>query len=489
MPAQKKKEKSLKINFIFYCIKSAMTLVFPLISFPYASRILDVENIGKVQYCTSVTSYLTLIAGLGISSYAIRESAKIKHDRTRFSQLILEIFSINVISTCIAYLLLFIGISLHLFDGYMPIILTSSLATLCSTLSVEWIYQSQEEYVYISIRTIVTQLLAVILLFIFVRNTSDTIAYSLVLVFASGGYCLVNFFGAFKYINFHQKYALHPRRHIKNILIMFSTTVASSIYLNLDVLMIRFFSDNYQVGLYSAATNISVALRGILNSSSAVLMPRLSYYQSHEKGNAYYLLLRKGLQFSIMLSFPCAVGVASLSPQIILLINGSKYLGAATACCILAFNMIFSVLDNVIYTQILIPNGAENDGCKGTILGAISNFILNAIAIPHFGIEGAAVASLLAEFVVFLYFLKSIHQSVDMKCLFAGCYKPILASLSIFITVAFVKYKITNYILQIIVSILLAATIYFAILIILKYDLITDELKTIKQKILSKKEG
>lgn len=487
MPNQKKKDKSLKLNFIFYCIKSAMALVFPLVSFPYASRILDVENIGKVQYCTSVTSYLTLIAGLGISSYAIRESAKIKQDRSRFSQLILEIFSINIISTCIAYLLLFTGITLHLFDGYIPVILTCSLATLCNTLSVEWIYQSQEEYVYISIRTIITQLLAIIFLFVFVRNTSDTIAYSLVLVFASGGYCLVNFFGALKYIDFHQKYTLRPQKHIKNILIMFSTTIASSIYLNLDVLMIRFFTDNYHVGLYSAATNISIALRGILNSVSAVLMPRLSYYRSQEKQDEYNFLLQKGLHFSIMLALPCAVGVTSLSAEIILLINGSKYLGATTACCILAFNMIFSVLDNVIYTQILIPNGAEGEGCKGTFLGAISNFIFNAIAIPLYGIEGAAIASLLAEFVVFLYFLTSIHKSFNMKYLFAESYKPIFASLSIFITVFCIKHIISNYILQIFVSIIFAATIYFLILIIMKYTLITDELETIKHKFLSKK--
>lgn len=471
--------KSLKINFIFYCIKSAMSVIFPLISFPYASRILDVEGIGKVQYCTSVISYITLIAGLGISSYAIRESAKVRHDRTKFSKLILEIFSINVLSTLVAYLVLFAGIALHLFDGYVPILLSCSLATLCSTISVEWIYQAQEEYVYISIRTIITQAISLVLMFAFVRNTSDTVAYALVLVFASGGFCLINFFGALKYIDFHQKYVLNLKQHIKNILVMFSTTIASSIYLNLDVLMISFFMTDYHVGLYSAATKINVVLRGILNSASTVLMPRLSYYKSHDHQEEYLFLLKKGMQFSVLLSLPCAVGLTCLSPEIILLINGKNFLGAKVACCILAFNMVFSVLDNVIYTQILIPHGKEKDGCKGTILGASSNFVLNAIGIQLYGIEGAAVASLLAEFVVFVYFLFIIRSLFDMKQLFAESYKPIMAAVSIVLVVLGVKCVVANYILQIVCSIVLAVVAYFGTLLVMRYSLITDELKVI----------
>lgn len=111
------KSKSLKTNFVFYCIKSLMAVIFPLISFPYASRVLGVEGIGTVQYCTSVISYFTLIAGLGISTYAIREGAKVKHNYSLFSKLILEIFTINLISTFIAYILLFAGILLHLFGA------------------------------------------------------------------------------------------------------------------------------------------------------------------------------------------------------------------------------------------------------------------------------------------------------------------------------------------------------------------------------------
>lgn len=476
--------KSLKTNFVFYCIKSAMAVIFPLISFPYASRILDVEGIGKVQYCTSIISYFTLIAGLGISSYAIREGAQVKHDRSKFSKLILEIFTINLFSTLIAYLLLFLGIFLHFFDGYIPVLLCCSLATICSTLSVEWIYQAQEEYVYISIRTIITQVISIILMFIFVKKPTDTVAYSLVLVFASGGYCLINLIGAFKYIDFHQKYQLNLRRHIKKILIMFSTNIASSIYLNLDVLMIGLFSNDYQVGLYSAATKINVVLRGIINSASTVLMPRLSYYQTNNQKDEYHSLLQKGMQFSVMISLPCAIGISCLSKEIILLINGKNFLGASAACCILSFNMIFSILDNVIYTQILIPRGLENDGCKGTILGAFSNFILNSIGIPLYGIEGAAIASLLAELVVFIYFIFIIRKSINLRFLFYETYKPFIAIGGILIATLITKHITNSFIFRIIIDICFSATLYFVLLLLLRYKLIIDELSIIFKKFL-----
>lgn len=42
---------------------------------PYASNVLQVENLGKVNFASSVCGYFLLFAGLGISSYAVREGS------------------------------------------------------------------------------------------------------------------------------------------------------------------------------------------------------------------------------------------------------------------------------------------------------------------------------------------------------------------------------------------------------------------------------
>ena len=81
-----KKQKSISFNLIVNGIKTLMSVLFPLITFPYASRILGASGIGKVNYASSIISYFSLIASLGISTYAIREGARIREDREKFNK-------------------------------------------------------------------------------------------------------------------------------------------------------------------------------------------------------------------------------------------------------------------------------------------------------------------------------------------------------------------------------------------------------------------
>ena len=99
-------QKSLKKNTVFNAIKTFSSIIFPLITFPYISRTLLTENVGKIHFGLSIISYFTLIASLGITTYAIRECAAVRDDRNKLSQVSSQIFSINIITTAVAYLLL-----------------------------------------------------------------------------------------------------------------------------------------------------------------------------------------------------------------------------------------------------------------------------------------------------------------------------------------------------------------------------------------------
>ena len=91
-------KKSLTLNTILYTLKSIFSIVYPLITFPYISRVLSAEGVGQYSFSNSVVSYFLLIAALGTSTYAIREGAKIRDDREKFQKFAQEIFSINIIS-------------------------------------------------------------------------------------------------------------------------------------------------------------------------------------------------------------------------------------------------------------------------------------------------------------------------------------------------------------------------------------------------------
>ena len=88
------KEKSLKINMILNAIKGIMSIVFPLISFPYVSKILGVENIGRYNFSNSIISYVVLFAGLGISTYAIREGARLRNYKEKLKSFQMKCFQL-----------------------------------------------------------------------------------------------------------------------------------------------------------------------------------------------------------------------------------------------------------------------------------------------------------------------------------------------------------------------------------------------------------
>ena len=168
------KEKSLKINMILNAIKGIMSIVFPLISFPYVSKILGVENIGKYNFSNSIINYVVLFAGLGIATYAIREGARLRNKKEEIEKFSSEMFSINIISTVVAYIGLFILlIIVPKFHEYTSLLIILSLQVIFKTIGIEWIYSIYEDYAYITLRSIIFQVLSLILLFLFVKTQND----------------------------------------------------------------------------------------------------------------------------------------------------------------------------------------------------------------------------------------------------------------------------------------------------------------------------
>ena len=85
-------------------IKQVCVIIFPMITFPYASRILGAGNYGKVSFGLSIISYLSLIAALGIANYSIREGARIRNDIDSLQKLVSQIFTLNLEHFIISYI-------------------------------------------------------------------------------------------------------------------------------------------------------------------------------------------------------------------------------------------------------------------------------------------------------------------------------------------------------------------------------------------------
>lgn len=97
------KKKSLGVNALLNSIRSILNILFPIITFPYVSRVLKVRGIGIYNFSNSIVSYFLLVAALGISTYAIREGAKLRDNKRKISKFVSEVFTINLCSTLISY--------------------------------------------------------------------------------------------------------------------------------------------------------------------------------------------------------------------------------------------------------------------------------------------------------------------------------------------------------------------------------------------------
>ena len=192
--------RSLKLNMILNTIKSIMGILFPLITFPYASRILGVENIGKYNFSSSVISYFVLVAGLGVSSYAIREGAKFRDDRKAISDFCGDMIAIEIISSVFSYFAFVIFlIIVNKFDNYTILLLILSAQVLFKMIDIEWIYSIFEDYIFITIRSICIQIVSLIALFLFVHSPNDLVTYTLLTTLSNVGMIMINWLFSKKY--------------------------------------------------------------------------------------------------------------------------------------------------------------------------------------------------------------------------------------------------------------------------------------------------
>ena len=227
------RNKSLKVNAFLNSLRSLLSIIFPLITFPYVSRVLSVSGIGKYNFSNSIVSYFTLIAALGISTYAIREGAKYRDSKQKIDTFASEVFTINVFSAIIAYILLFISLAIFVkLHSYIACILIYSIQIGFSVISFDWLFTIYEDFVYITIRSIVFQLISILLLFVFVRRSDDYLNYAAITVFSAVGSNILNFYKVKKDHRICLTLHCNLNKHILPILILFAANVANLIYVN-----------------------------------------------------------------------------------------------------------------------------------------------------------------------------------------------------------------------------------------------------------------
>lgn len=479
-------QKSIQYNAIYNIIKSVASVIFPLITFPYASRVLLTEGIGKVNFAQSVVSYFVLISSLGLSTYAIRECASARKDKEQLSKVANELFSINMMTTLFAYLLL--GITLifaRSLQEYRMLIIIQSSSILLATLGTDWLTSAMEDFRYITLRTVGFQILSLALLFAFVRTPDDYIAYAIISVISGSGSNVMNIFYRRRYCRVRFTTKMQLKQHIVPILWMFVMLLSQNIFNQADITMLGLIHGDHAVGLYSTSIKIYTIVNRVITSVVWVVLPRLSVFyaeQNHEQINA---LLRKILGFITVLGLPCAVGVFLLAEEIILIVGGETYLAAAPVLQVLMFALLFSLFGGGFFGNvIMLPSKRERYFMVACCISAGINVITNGLLIPHFGIYAAAATTALSELVLLTILALKVRKEVHFGSLGRLFIGPLLGCAVIVVTALSVSHFVSDLWLRTILTVALGAIGYGIVLIISKHEIAQLLLATAKSKLL-----
>lgn len=482
------KKKSLSFNAFLNGIRNVLNLIFPLITFPYVSRILSVQGIGINNFSSTYVNYFVLIAGLGIDTYAIREGAKYRSKKEVISKFSSQMFSINMLSTVCAYVLLILTLLVFTnLRNYILCILIYSLQIFFTTIGTEWIYTIYEDFSYITLRSIIFKIISIILLFLFVKKESDYLIYAGITVLATVGSNTLNYLHAKSLVRVKLTKSLDLRKHLKPILIIFATAITSTIYVSSDNTMLGLLKNDYSVGLYSVSVKIYSMVSGLVTSGLAVTLPRLAMLYGQKRMKEFNSIFFKTYNVLNLIALPSIVGLIMTSKDIILIVSGEKYLPSVITLQIIAVALIFSVFSWFISSCVLIPAKREKQVLYALIICSLVNVILNFILIPKWSYNAAAVTTVISELlsmVLMAYYAWDIIKDTILdKRVWANLLSIFIGCASIIGVCCLANIYIKPMMVHFVVSVVFSILIYFVILIVLKNPFVLDILEKFVERI------
>lgn len=406
-------KKSLKLNFIMNAILTMSSFLFPLISFPYVSRVLGPQGTGRVDFATSLIAYFLMFAQLGIPTYGVRACAKVRDDRHLLTKTAQELLIINLVMTVVSYAVLVLGLIFvpRLRQDRLLYVLVS-LTIIFNTIGMEWLYKALEQYTYITVRSIVFKVVSLGAMFALIRREDDYVLYGGITILASSASYLMNFFHARRYISLRPVGGYEFKPHLKAVMVFFAMACATTVYTNMDKVMLGVMATDVDVGYYGAASRIKSILVSIVTSLGTVLLPRASYYVQQGKMEEFRKISRKALNFVMLIATPLTLYFIFFARQGILLLSGESYLGAVVPMQLIMPTLLFIGLTNILGIQILVPTGREKVVLYSVIVGAVTDVVCNLLLIPKYLAAGAALSNMIAEAAVLVFQVWALRREV-----------------------------------------------------------------------------
>lgn len=381
----------------------------------YIARYLGPAQYGLLSYASSFAGLFAIFASLGIDSILNREL--VSHPENK-ENLLGSGFIIKIVGSILAIFLIAITLFFIKADWTTNVlIIISALSFVFNAFGVIDIYFQSQVLAKNTVRVqiislIITSSLRILFIFLHLGIIYFAIAYLVDAFILATGFIL-----SYKKTGLHiSKWKFDKeiiKMLIKNSWPLIFSGIAVAIYAKIDQVMIKNMIGNEAVGLYSVAAKISEVWYFVPALICASLFPAIV---NAKKTSTIIYEKRLTNLYSLMLyiSTIIAIPVFLLADFIIIKLFGINYINSISVLQIHIWAGISIFLGCAIIQYLIIENYTKIF-LATTIIGAVSNVSINLILIPKYGINGAAISTIISYSIVLfsvLFFKKTRKQGI-----------------------------------------------------------------------------
>jgi len=397
-------------NFSYNLILTFAGYLFPLIVYPYISRILGPGNVGLCSYVDSIIDYFSLFSTMGISIYGVREIAKCESKDERdvvFTNLVV----LHSITTLIAIVaLVACTYSIDALTPYKEFLFIGVVKLIFVVFLTEWFFQGISDFKYITTRSILIRSIYVVCVLVFVRQKGDAVVYYALTALVTVTNSVVNWqYGKkFHSLKFN---SLSLRKYISPVLSFGFYKIITSMYTTFNVLFLGSVCSNVQVGYFTTSTKLYNVIMAFLGAFTTVMIPKVSYMIGKRQIEELRRITTDVLTLIIICAIPAIAVCEANSNCLIYLLSGSGYDGAVVPFRICIILVLIIGFEQVIIQQYLLASGSQKAVLTVGIVGAIVGISTNVLFTPDLQAVGSSIAWGLSECCVLLvgiYYLKRV---------------------------------------------------------------------------------
>jgi len=435
----------------------------------YSARYLGPESYGVLSFALAFTGLLAFISDLGLSPLTTREVARDKSLAPKYL--------INAAIIKIALSVVFFGLMALIVNtmGY-PQETINSVYIFCLYAIFQSfhylfyaIFQSHERMEYQALGQILGSVLILVGVILAIKYSLGVVAFawlycaSAIIVFV---FCFVIILLKFaKPRSEWLPWKVEIRwdfwkRTLKSALPFMLTIAIAGIFLKIDVIMISAMKGDSAAGYYNSACNLIMVLLTLSAVATAPAFPAMSRFFISSK-DSLKIAMVKSSKYQFILGLPIVVGTFMLANRIISTIYGSGFEQAAVALRVLILYLpLRFVCNSTGWTLAAINKEPLRTLSVG--IAVLVNIALNSILIPPYGIQGAAIATVISQILMFLLFEYFVRKNFHGLPLREIAVKPLIACAIMGVLVFFIRKE------SLLLVIPAAAILYFALLLFLK---------------------